>query len=1339
MAAAPAPSTRRRALLRLLAWLAAASLGLALGAAAGLAWLGSAGGLRWLAAQTPVQLGTVRVAAAGVSGSLWHALHVDRLRIDTPGTVVTLQDATLRWRPAALLQRRIAVESLAARQVDIESRGNRPSGATPHAPATLQLPFAVAIDRLAVADLRLGAPGALRRYGAIAGRLAYAAGHYAVHAEATTPWAQASLTGTLADHAPFGLDARLAVDRAGASPVAVALAAHGTLADFRLRGTLQAREGQARVDARLTPFAPTPIAQARLDATRIDPARLDPALPHATLDVTLALGPSTAARLQGRLRLRNTTPGPIDRQRLPLVALDAELSGNADRATARDLSIDLGAAGRIDGTLDWHRPQLQAQLQARDLDARTLYGRFAATRLSGPLDLDASAGQQTLHAALTQPGWALRLDAHRSGAALQVDRLLLSAPGGTLDASGTLSTAAPQPFTLRATLRNFDPARFGAYPAASLNGRIAAQGAVAGRSAKLALQLDPSVWRGRRFTGHATLQADAQRLWDVDAALRLGGNRLQAQGAFGRPADRLAWSIDASALAQLDPRLHGSVQGRGVLSGGLQAPAGTLTLAARSVGWGRQLQLDRADAHADFASRGATAGLEALLARLSGRMSLDLDGLHWNTDPKAAGLRIAQLRLRATAGAGLAGPLQFDATLQDAQSPAASLRTAELRIDGTRAHHALALRAQGAIGRDGATGDRVPLDLALQATGGWLGGTRGWSGRIVALDNRGSWPVHLRSPADLAFAPTPLRLHLAHAVVDLRGGTIDVADLDYATGRLRSTGRIERIDTGDWLKLFGPPAQTVRSTLVLSGDWNVDIGSRVDGRLHLARDGGDVTLLAPGGPLALGIGQATIDLAAQDDHISGRMVLQSAQGTIQASGSTSPVQRGGAWGIAGSAPLQLDAGVDIPSLAWAAPLLGPDYRAEGRVQLTLQGRGTVAAPEFGGRLDATRLRFAWPAQGLDLKDGVLQAHFTGDRLALDRLAIHGGSGMLTGSGEARLRGGQPAATLALRADTLQVLDRPDRQLVVSGTAKADLADRLLTVTAALTADRADIALQRSAGPTLSSDVVVLGRKPQQPSQPAAVPRAIRFEGSFDLGSDFHVHGMGLDAMLGGSIRVRAGDAAPPTATGSIEVVKGQYAAYGQQLQVTHGRINFAGPIDNPGLNITATRPDLPTGIEAGVTIGGSARRPVVKLTSNPAMPDSQILSWLVLGQPLDQVGPTDFGVLQTAAAALFGSSDSAPLQNRIASALGLESINVQTAPATTTGTEAAGSSATGLPGTVVTLSKRLSATTLVSFSRGLYGLSSIFSIRHALTRHLSIQTRTGTENAVDLFYTFEFD
>ncbi|OIQ75003.1 translocation and assembly module TamB [mine drainage metagenome] len=272
---------------------------------------------------------------------------------------------------------------------------------------------------------------------------------------------------------------------------------------------------------------------------------------------------------------------------------------------------------------------------------------------------------------------------------------------------------------------------------------------------------------------------------------------------------------------------------------------------------------------------------------------------------------------------------------------------------------------------------------------------------------------------------------------------------------------------------------------------------------------------------------------------------------------------------------------------------------------------------------------------------------------------------------------------------------------------------------------------RHLGATLSDDVVVLGRKPPAPPPapaPAALPTRVHVDGRLDFGDAFHVHGSGIDAMLTGSLHVHADDGGIVRANGTVNVERGVYTAYGQNLSITSGRVNFNGPLDDPGLNIDATRPGLPPGVVVGVHLGGTALHPQATLSSDPAMPDTDMLSWLTLGMPLAQAGTSDIGVLQTAAAALLGSSDSVPLQTRLAHAVGLDSIGVDNT-----------TNAAGAQESLVTVSKRLSSKLKVGFSRGIDGAASIFSAQYELAHRLSLRTRAGTENSVDLFYTFEFD
>jgi translocation and assembly module TamB len=175
-------------------------------------------------------------------------------------------------------------------------------------------------------------------------------------------------------------------------------------------------------------------------------------------------------------------------------------------------------------------------------------------------------------------------------------------------------------------------------------------------------------------------------------------------------------------------------------------------------------------------------------------------------------------------------------------------------------------------------------------------------------------------------------------------------------------------------------------------------------------------------------------------------------------------------------------------------------------------------------------------------------------------------------------------------------------------------------------------------------------------------------------------------------------------------------------------------MDNPGLNILAVRknPAIEAGtadesqVEAGVKITGTALAPQVTLVSTPEVPDGEKLAWLVLGHGLSGTSQSEFDLLGTAANALLARGESVTLQARIAQALGLSEFGL------TGGGQ--------LQSTVVTLGKKLSSRAYLSFEQGLQGASrSVAKLRYELNPRWSVQAATGTENAVDLFYTIRFD
>jgi translocation and assembly module TamB len=373
-----------------------------------------------------------------------------------------------------------------------------------------------------------------------------------------------------------------------------------------------------------------------------------------------------------------------------------------------------------------------------------------------------------------------------------------------------------------------------------------------------------------------------------------------------------------------------------------------------------------------------------------------------------------------------------------------------------------------------------------------------------------------------------------------------------------------------------------------------------------------------------------------------------------------------------------------------------------------------------------------------LQNGQLRAVLAGDQLQLQRLSFEGRQGTMVGDGTVRFAGGEANVQLRLVANKLEALSRPDRTVVVSGQATLVRDAKRFALEGSFKADRALVELAPQGRPTISSDVVVLGRgasaPPPPPKKEAGVPLTVDLEA--DLGDEFHLRGMGIDADLTGKLRLRRADARPPRVFGTIRAHNGNYAAYGQKLAIERAVIAFNGPYDNPSLDVLAVRKP-PTGeqpsetnVEAGVQVRGTALAPQARLVSTPTVPDSEKLAWLVLGHGLENATGNEADVLSAAAAALLGGKGgSGGFQSKLAGALGIDELGVR---------QAAGK-APGLESTVVTVGKRISSRAYLSFEQGAATASSLVRLRYKINSRVTLQFQTGTNNALDVLYSWAFD
>ena len=125
-------------------------------------------------------------------------------------------------------------------------------------------------------------------------------------------------------------------------------------------------------------------------------------------------------------------------------------------------------------------------------------------------------------------------------------------------------------------------------------------------------------------------------------------------------------------------------------------------------------------------------------------------------------------------------------------------------------------------------------------------------------------------------------------------------------------------------------------------------------------------------------------------------------------------------------------------------------------------------------------------------------------------------------------------------------------------------------------------------------------------------------------------------------------------------------------------------------------------------ISGTAQRPIVRLVSDPDLPDAEKLTWLVLGHGPDQMSAGDATVLLSAAGGLLGN-DSGNLVQKLKSTFGFDEFGVRQGDIGGTGSRqpssrVAGSSVdtTGSTGNqILSVGKRLSSNAVLSYEQSL--------------------------------------
>jgi translocation and assembly module TamB len=1217
-------------LARTFGWLVALLLVLAVATALVLRWASrSEGVLRWGIAKLGEEL-PCQLTVQGLSGSLTEPIRIQRLVCESDALRVDASQVALDWSPWALMHERLDIARLQAATLVVESRG-KTEGALA-VPANLALPLPVHLARLELGTVTVESraePITLHEIDA-----SYdgdALSHHLVLRRLTSPWGSLQGELQLGAQAPLALSAtlKLVSPVIDGWPIAAEVGLSGELR--RIRAQITGSAGRLPVHAELTlaPFDPDPVPAIAARVEGLDINTLLAAAPTTAIDAELKGAARGTDSVSGTFTAVNAQAGTLDQRRLPLRTLTAHATLTRAAVVLEQAQVSLGSAGAATGFARVDAGGIAVDLTTDSLNLHALHAALRATHLAGSVRIQAESSRQLIKADLRQDNLRVQADAAIANDQLTLTQLAAQAAGASLRGSGELHLAGDFAFSAQTVLHDFDPARFGDFPAARINGEIAARGHLRPDwGASLRYRLAPSSLRGHALGGDGALTLSARHVQDVNAVRPDLAGRMRAKGKLGGTPGR--------------PELDATLEADELSYGGYRVQRGTA--AARIV------QADDPRLH--------------------------LDG-------KVEGLARGTTRLDALA----------------------------VTVEGTLSGHAIALTATG-------TG----VDLHAQARGGYDPKQHLWSGTLENLASTGDFALDLTKAAQLQIGAE--HFVLGRTGIAFAGGNLTLEETRFAGGELASSGSMTGMPLARLLRIARQTPR-LQSTLVLGGRWSLRGREQIEGVVEIAREKGDLVITSDEQPVALGLTEVKLTLRAARDVLSARASVRGTNFEVQASGETLLSRRDGKWGIAGDAPLKLQAHADLGSIRPAVGLLTSTVTGDGKVSMNVSADGTVADPRLRGEISGDQLRIEQVESGVFLREGVLRATFANRAVQLNTFTIRGGDGEFSATGLIGLRGRQLDLKLDWAARKLTAVQHPDLRLTVSGKGNVSVQDGHASVRGALTADRGRVELRSNSAPALGEDVVVAGRKPK----PTVTARSLRpqVDLALDLGPDFIVRGRGLDAKLEGKVTLIGAGDAPLEAKGQISVVRGTYEAYGQRLEIDKGVLYFVGPLDNPGLEIVAMRKHLQ--VEAGVEVTGTARNPRVRLISNPDVPDSEKLSWLVLGRGVEGAGTLEAEKLQAAAMALAAGLGTAPLQQQLARAVGLDEIRIASTS----------SSSRGQQSSVVAVGKRVSDRIYLTYEHSLSAATNVLRISYQLTRNWSVRTEAGTAGAVDVFYTLSFD
>ncbi len=402
-------------------------------------------------------------------------------------------------------------------------------------------------------------------------------------------------------------------------------------------------------------------------------------------------------------------------------------------------------------------------------------------------------------------------------------------------------------------------------------------------------------------------------------------------------------------------------------------------------------------------------------------------------------------------------------------------------------------------------------------------------------------------------------------------------------------------------------------------------------------------------------------------------------------------------------------------------------------------------------------QFSLPIYGMTMKQINVTAQGGLDTPLTWRGTFNVGAGSGELSGALKWQQKQTEINLRVTGTNLALVKTKEYDIVASPSINLSNETGAWQLQGSVQVPKATLLLQNRSGVvSLPSEVVFVDQpRPEE----AKLFDQIGMQLEIQLGDAIYLSDKHLQANLAGKITLHRIPGGILTAVGELHTLKGEYSAYGKQLQIQNGRLVYAGnPISNPGLDIRATKQLQTVGfsggsqfygneslksaytgtntITVGVAVSGTLNQPRATLFSDAGLNQADILSYLMFGYPSGNIG-TGSGLAVLNALAADRGTGNLPifdLKDKFQSALGLSEFTVSNTdyfnPLTNSATSAQ----------AVSIGKQIGKKWFIHYSIGIFDPVQVFNVRYQFNKHFAVQSETSSiDTGADVLYEIEKD